>query len=305
MKRGGSKMGYAEQFNLLSPCYKDGEQRASDFRIGGAKAKATKKGKPTKKTAKAKSSTTKKAIKAKSSMTKKAKSSRQKGGSSCYASPSVAEMGVHDKPASLEPTASERAWDNRMKGGDSTVAVAVKPNTNTNNLFSINPPPVVNSTPVNSTPVNSTPVNSTPVNSTPVNSKNNSQLNKIKNELLPTEIDSGLVMKLIKTSKNSINSTNPTNPTYSFEIFYKSKKNNEIQKSSQSNVGFKSFLDNYLKISEEVFPRPPKGNSQAQAQANTTTKAATNTTNPATVGVPNAVVNQFITGGRKRKNNHK
>ena len=291
MKRGGSRMGYAEQFNLLSPCYKDGEQPMG-FHMGGVKAKPTKKGKPIKK-----------AIKAKSSTTKKAKSSKQKGGSSCYASPSVSEMGVHDRPASLEPTASELAWDNRMKGGGQNGAngnAVIKPNNkkiplsiSTNNLFSINPPPVVNSTPVNSTPVNS---------------KNNSQLNKIKNELLPTEIDSGLVMKLIKTSKNSINSTNPTNPTYSFEIFYKSKRNNEIQKSSQSNVGFKSFLDNYLTISEEVFPRPPKVNSQAQAQAQAQANTNANTKTPATVGVPNAVVNQStITGGRKRKNknNHK
>ena len=276
MKRGGSRMGYAEQFNLLSPCYKDGEQPAG-FHMGGVKEKPTKKGKPTKK-----------ATKAKSSMTKKAKSSKQNGGSSCGASLSVAEMGVVDRPASLEPTASELAWDNRMKGGGQNGNAVVNPNnkknqfsiaTNPSNLFSINSNPVVNTPPV-------------------VNYK-------IKNELLPTEIDSGLVMKLIKTSKNSINSTNSTNPKYSFEIFYKSKGNNEIQKSSQSNVGFKAFLDNYLTISEKVFPRPPKGNSQAQAQANTTTKAATNTTNPATVGVPNTRSVPNATGGRKRKNNRK
>jgi len=102
MKRGGSKMGYTEQFNLLSPCYKEGEQRASDFRIGGAKP--TKKGNSTKKgkTAKPKKTKTK---------------SKQRGGSSCGASPSVAEMGIVNTPASLEPTESERAWDNRMKGG--------------------------------------------------------------------------------------------------------------------------------------------------------------------------------------------
>ncbi len=95
-------MGYTEQFNLLSPCYKEGEQRASDFRIGGAKAKPIKKGKSTKKGKTAKPKKTK---------------SKQKGGSSCGASPSVAEMGIVAKPASLEPTESERAWDNRMKGG--------------------------------------------------------------------------------------------------------------------------------------------------------------------------------------------
>ena len=99
MKRGGSKMGYAEQFNLLSPCYKDGEQPAG-FHMGGVKAKPkpTKKGKDTKKKT-------------------KIKSSKQRGGSSCYASPSVSEMGIIDKPASNQPSASELAWDNRMKGG--------------------------------------------------------------------------------------------------------------------------------------------------------------------------------------------
>jgi hypothetical protein len=116
MKRGGSKMGYAEQFNLLSPCYKDGEQPAG-WHMGGVKA--TKKGKPTKK-----------AIKAKSSTTKKAKSSKQKGGSSCYASPSVSEMGVHHRPASLELTASELAWDNRMKGGGPNGSNTTKTQTN-------------------------------------------------------------------------------------------------------------------------------------------------------------------------------
>ena len=103
MKRGGSKMGYTEQFNLLSPCYKDGEQPAG-FHMGGVKAKPkakpTKKGKAPKKAAKAKKT-----------------KSKQKGGSSCGASPSVAEMGIVAKPESLEPTESERAWDNRMKGG--------------------------------------------------------------------------------------------------------------------------------------------------------------------------------------------
>ena len=108
-------MGYAEQFNLLSPCYKHGEQRASDFRIGGAKD--TKKGKPNKKVTKAKKLST-----------TKGKSSKQKGGSSCYASPSVAEMGVHDRPASLQATASELAWDNRMKGGDPNGSNSTKTN---------------------------------------------------------------------------------------------------------------------------------------------------------------------------------
>ncbi len=121
MKRGGSKMGYAEQFNLLSPCYKEGEQRASDFRIGGAKAKPAKKGKSSTKKAKT--------VKKSSSTTKKTKS-KQKGGSSCGASPSVADMGVVATPASLELTASERAWDNRMKGGNPNGTINTKTQTN-------------------------------------------------------------------------------------------------------------------------------------------------------------------------------
>ena len=70
MKRGGSKPAYADQFNLLSPCYKDGEQPAG-FHMGGAKTKSKpKKGKTTKS--------------AKGKAPSKRKS--QKGGSTCYAS---------------------------------------------------------------------------------------------------------------------------------------------------------------------------------------------------------------------------
>ena len=91
MKRGGSKPAYADQFNLISPCYKDGEKPAG-FHMGGTK-KNPKKGKTSKKLKK------------------------QKGGSTCYTFPSVSEMGVYDKPSSLEPSASELAWNKRMTGG--------------------------------------------------------------------------------------------------------------------------------------------------------------------------------------------
>ena len=266
MKRGGSKMGYTAQFNLLSPCYKEGEQRASDFRIGGAKA--TKKGK-TKKL-----STTKKVKKAKSSK-------KQRGGSSCGASPSVAEMGVVDRPASLQATASELAWDNRMKGGANAVA----------------PPPTGNLLSSNS--INTT--NKT----TSVNS-GNSPLNKIKNELLPEGTDSGLAMKLIKTSKNS------TNPTYSFEIFYKSEGNKEIQKSSKSNVKFGDFLSEYREISTKVFPPPSKTNGKVNAVEavkpngnKNSTVAAVVKANETTVPAPDQVPELPLLGGRKRKNNRK
>jgi hypothetical protein len=223
MKRGGSKMAYTEQFNLLSPCYKDGEQPAG-FHMGGVKV--SKKGKKTTKTTNTKKPST-----------KKGKSSKQRGGSSCYASPSVAEMGVVDKPASNQPTASELAWDNRMKGGaNGNVVVNNKKQASiaTNNLFSTSSSTVENST-------------------------NNGSLNKIKNKILPTGTISGLAMKLIKTNKNA---TNPTNEKYSFEIIYKKDDGtNEIKQLVISNVGFGEFLQEYRKISTEVFPPPSKKNN--------------------------------------------
>lgn len=114
MKRGGSNMAYTAQFNLLSPCYKKGEQPAG-FHMGGVKAKPTKKGK--------------KATTVKKSTTKKGKSSKQKGGSSCGASMSVAEMGVVDKPpASLPKSYSQDAFlerysNNIMKGGATEIDI--------------------------------------------------------------------------------------------------------------------------------------------------------------------------------------
>jgi len=290
MKRGGSKMGYTAQFNLLSPCYKDGEQPAG-FHMGGVKAKPTKKG-----------------TKAKNPSTKKGKSSKtkQRGGSSCGASPSVAEMGVVDRPASLQATASELAWDNRMKGGKNN-AVIVNSNkqasiaTNTSNLFSLNSSPAIVNT-------NNSSVNS-----------GNSPLNKIKNELFPEGTISGLAMKLIKTNKNA---TNPTNEKYSFEIIYKKDDGtNEIKKSVISNVGFGEFLQEYRKISTDVFPPPSKKNNvkvnTAKVPANTSKNVATVgvPANTSTVGVPantsknvatvEVPANTPLLGGRKRKNNHK
>ena len=96
-------------------------------------------------------------------------------------------------------------------------------------------------------------------------------------------------MKLIKTNKNA---TNPTNEKYSFEIIYKKDDGtNEIKKSVISNVGFGEFLQEYRKISTDVFPPPPKGNSQIKPN---TTKIPANTSK-----------NTVLSGGRKRKNNHK
>ena len=264
MKRGGSKMGYTEQFNLLSPCYKDGEQ-PEGFHMGGVKAKPTKKGKPTKKATKA---------------TKKTKS-KQRGGSSCGASPSVSEMGVVDKPASLEPTASELAWDNRMKGGANGNAVNVKLNntqqasiaTNTSNLFSTS-------------------------SSTVENSKNNGSLNKIKNKILPTGTISGLAMKLIKINKNN---TNHTKDKYSFEIIYKKDDGtNEIKQSVISNVGFGEFLYEYRKISTEVFPPPPKNNVKANTAA---AVVKPNENKNSTVVKPNGNKNSTVVKANAKPNN--
>ena len=293
MKRGGSKMGYIEQFKLLSPCYKEGE-RPAGFHMGGVKA--SKKGK--KETTKKKKSSTKKA---KSSKTK------QRGGSSCGASQSVAEMGIVDKPASLEPTKSELAWDNRMKGGgpnENTVVNNKKQAsiaTNTSNLFSLTSSPAIINTKNSS-----------------VNS-GNSPLNKIKNELFPEGTTPELVMKLIKTNKNA---TNPTNEKYSFEIFYRLEGTNEIKKSVKSDIRFIEFLHEYQEISKQVFPPPPKGNSQIKPNttkipANTSKNVATVgvSANTSTVGAPantsknvatvKSPANTVLSGGRKRKNNHK
>ena len=239
MKRGGSKMGYTEQFNLLSPCYKEGEAR-DGFHAGGAKA--TKKEK--KATTKAKKPSTTKKV-------KKGKSSKQRGGSSCGASPSVSEMGVIDTPpASLQKSESQDAFlerysNNIMKGGANGNTQTT--NTNTNNLLKLNSKPVKNST-NNLLKLNSEPVK---------NSTNNSPLNKSKNVILPKETISGLVMKLIKTEKNP---TNSTNDKFSYEIYYKIEGSDEIKKLVLLNVGFSEFLKEYRIISDQVFPRPPKRN---------------------------------------------
>jgi len=133
MKRGGSDMGYKDQFNLLSPCYKKGEQPAG-WHMGGVKAKPTKKGK----------SSTKKATTVKKSSTKKGKSSKQKGGSSCGVSLSVAEMGVVDKPPTSLPKSYsqdaflERYSNNIMKGGATEIDTVLNPKPNNNKTKALN-----------------------------------------------------------------------------------------------------------------------------------------------------------------------
>ena len=289
MKRGGSRMGYTEQFNLLSPCYKDGEQPAG-FHMGGVKAKPTKKG------------TKAKATKAKKPSTKKTKTkSKQRGGSSCGASMSVAEMGVVDRPASLQATASELAWDNRMKGGEPPLVGNVKPN----NLFSLNIPTVnTKNLPVNMmTPTENMMTPTVNTKNLTVNTKN-SPLNKIKNELFPDGTTPELVMKLIQTSKNN---KNPTDSTYSFEIFYRLEGDKEIKKLVKSDVKFGEFLTDYRKISTDVFPPPPKNVKVSNATVVNKVAPVSNASavnKVAAVSNASAVSNTLF-GGRKRKNNHK
>ena len=251
MKRGGSKMGYTEQFNLLSPCYKDGEQ-PEGFHMGGVKAKPTKKGKPTKKATKAKKT-----------------KSKQRGGSSCGASPSVSEMGVVDTPASLEPTKSELAWDNRMKGGDSNGAKLF------NQAKSVNGANLLNKVqPANGANL----LNKVqPANG---NSKN-SPLNKIKNEILPPATISGFALIVTKISKNK---NNFKNDKYSINIISKIEDGNtQIKQLGKSEFSFYEISSALRDISKEVFPTTEKTNNvkvnaAAAAATNGTAAAAASTT---------------------------
>ena len=201
MKRGGSKMGYTAQFNLLSPCYKDGEQPAG-FHMGGVKAKPTKKGKAPKKAAKAKKT-----------------KSKQKGGSSCYASPSVAEMGIVDKPASLEPTKSELAWDNRMKGGG-----------NVNTLSQ----PLAGNT------------------STKTNQVNNvsTYLNKLKDVVFDKNITTGFAIVVERTTEHPSNSKQDK-----YKIKVIETKNNTPSMTVLTDQLFSDILNTVKNKPFEVFPK--------------------------------------------------
>ena len=210
MKRGGSKMGYTEQFNLLSPCYKDGEQPAG-FHMGGVKAKPTKKGKPTKKAAKAKNP------------------NKQKGGSSCYASPSVSEMGIVDKPASLEPTKSELAWDNRMKGGG-----------NVNTLSQ----PLAGNTSTKTNQVNNV--------STKTNQVNNvsTYLNKLKDVVFDKNITTGFAIVVERTTEHASNSKQDK-----YKIKVIETKNNTPSMTVLTDQLFSDILNTVKNKPFEVFPK--------------------------------------------------
>lgn len=90
MKKGGFKnAAYADQFNLLSPCYGKND-KIEGFHAGGDRK-----------------------------VTKKVPKKKVKGGS-CYSNPSVSEMGIINSPASMNLSDSENAWNNRMKGGNNS-----------------------------------------------------------------------------------------------------------------------------------------------------------------------------------------
>jgi len=264
MKRGGSKMGYTEQFNLLSPCYKEGEQPAG-FHMGGVKAKPTKKGKKA----------TTKATKAKKPSTKKGKSSskKQRGGSSCGVSPSVAEMGVVATPASLEPSKSELAWDNRMKGGE--------PNGN-----AVEQPPAGNT-------------------STKTNQVNNvsTYLNKLKDVVFDKNITTGFAIVVERTTEN------PNSKQDKYKIKVIETKNNTPSMSVLVEKSFSDILQTVRDTSSNVFPLKKEGNNNSKIQENAKT-GTNNQIEAVNYSIPlNNTVSQApaatTTGGRKRKNNHK
>lgn len=269
MKRGGSKMGYTEQFNLLSPCYKDGEQPAG-WHMGGTKAKPTKKGKSTKKgtTAKPKKTKTK---------------SKQRGGSSCGASPSVAEMGIVDKPTSLEPTASELAWDNRMKGGG--------PNgVNSTNLSA--------NIPANST-INSANNSSKSMNvSNSANNKINNistYLNKLKGVVFDGNTQNGFAIVVERTTEDTSNSKNDR---YSIKVI--EQLNNTPTMSVLSDQTYSVISQTVRDTSSKVFPLKKTNNKQSVSM-----NVSTNTSNLNTKNVPQSVNYSISNANANAKVNNK
>jgi len=256
MKRGGSKMGYAEQFNLLSPCYKDGEQPAG-FHMGGTKKSKAKKA------TKAKPSKSKKTGK-----TGKTSKSKQRGGSSCGASPSVSEMGVVDKPASLQPTASELAWDNRMKGG-----------ANGNNSNSIN-----------------RKNNSMNVSNNPNTKVNNisTYLNKLKGVVFDENTQNGFAIVVERTTEDSLNSKNDR---YSIKVI--EQMNNTPTMSVLSDQTYSAISQTVRDTSSKIFPLK-KTNNKQQVSMN----VSTNTNNLTTKNVPQTV-NYSIPNNQTIKVNNK
>jgi hypothetical protein len=266
MKRGGSKMGYTEQFNLLSPCYKDGEQPAG-FHMGGVKAKSkpTKKGKATKKRT-------------------KAKPKNQRGGSSCYASPSVSEMGIVDKPASNQPTASELAWDNRMKGGGpggpgipnaneangANRANGAQPVIKENTVENVAQPANITNGVVNGIVGN--------------NSKKNTQLNNISTYLNKVNDvvfskdtnQNGFSITVQKTKEDHLN---PKNDEY--KIIVIKKKNNTPSMSVLADQTYSTISQTVRDTSIDVFPLKKTVNNKNTAKNKNNSFGAVN------YGIPN------------------
>jgi len=253
-------MGYTAQFNLLSECYKKGEQPAG-WHMGGVKVNP-------KKGTKAKKPTTKKVKKAKSS------SKKQRGGSSCGASPSVSEMGVVDKPASLQATASELAWDNRMRGGANGNTVAVPPNENT---------------------------------SIKTNQVNNvsTYLNKLKDVVFDKNIKTGFAIVVERTTEHPSNSKQDK---YKIKVI-ETKNNTPPSMTVLTDQLFSDILNTVKNKPFEVFP---KKNKNTTAPITNNKIGAVNNIIPSTITLNNSVSQSepqpqqvVATGGRKHKKNRK
>lgn len=265
MKRGGSKMGYTEQFNLLSPCYKEGEQPAG-WHMGGVKS--AKKGK-----------TTKKGTTAKPKKTKTKTKSKQRGGSSCGASPSVSEMGIVDKPASLEPTKSELAWDNRMKGGS---------------------PNGVNSTNVSANiPTISTNNSSKSMNvSNSANNKINNistYLNKLKGVVFDGNTQNGFAIVVERTTEDTSNSKNDR---YSIKVI--EQLNNTPTMNVLSDQTYSAISQTVRDTSSKVFPLKKTNNKQPVSM-----NISTNTSNLTKKNVPQSVNYSISNANANPKINNK
>ena len=205
MKKGGSKnVAYADQFNLLSPCYGKDETMIG-FHAGGS-----------------------------SKVTKKAPKKALKKGGSCYSTPSVSEMGIIDKPESMNLSYSENAWNNRMNGGGSNngVTAAVTAVVNTS-LFGKSS----NDKPLLTGPRKNIPK---PVIDYSNVNKSNANYTKFSQLFLPTDIN---VVKVI------IEKTDNENNKYKIIIIKK-----DGAKLSKQEFTDKEYYD-ISRILSEVYPR--------------------------------------------------
>ena len=213
MKKGGFKnVAYADQFNLLSPCYGKDETMAG-FHAGGS------------------SKVTKKAPK---KAPKKALKKALKKGGSCYSTPSVSEMGIIDKPSSMNLSDSENAWNHRMSGGSNNgVTVGVTAAVNKSLLGKLpNDKPILQAGPRKNIPK---PV----IDYSNVN-KSNANYTKFSQLFLPTDINA---VKVI------IEKTDNENNKYKILIIKK-----DGDKLSKKEFTDKEYYD-ISRILSEVYPR--------------------------------------------------